>query len=174
MSVWIRPEAPQAHLLLHVDVELTDSLQGQLFLLDEDANRLTHELLGNLEHVLGHRGRQENHLQDSMELGIKRERRTRTKNGIIRNSTHFVIKQEMGPHIQKLTNHMCPWHEPAYSSLYRGDWDENGHASSSPARFKQVPLSALLCPVSRETPFTQQRGERNQPPPCCPSPVCLS
>ena len=49
-------------LLLDGDVELLDTLEGKLVLLDQDADGVTHELGGNLEDVLGHGGRQENDL----------------------------------------------------------------------------------------------------------------
>lgn len=41
-------------LLLYRDVELLDTLEGQLVTLDKDANGVTHELLGDLEHVRRH------------------------------------------------------------------------------------------------------------------------
>lgn len=53
----------QQYLFLHVDVELADTLQGKLLLLDQDADGLTHELLGDLQHILGHGGRQQHHLE---------------------------------------------------------------------------------------------------------------
>lgn len=43
-------------LLLDGDVELLDTLQGKLILLDQNANGVTHELGGDLEDVLGHGG----------------------------------------------------------------------------------------------------------------------
>ena len=49
-------------LLLNGDVELLDTLQGKLVLLDQNANGVTHELGGDLEDVLGHGGGQENNL----------------------------------------------------------------------------------------------------------------
>lgn len=60
-----------AHLFLHIDVELADTLQGKLLLLDQDADGLTHELLGDLQHILRHSGRQENHLENRVEKGIR-------------------------------------------------------------------------------------------------------
>lgn len=51
-----------AHLLLHIDVELSDTLQGQLLLLDQDADGVTHEFGGDFQHLLGHGGRQQDHL----------------------------------------------------------------------------------------------------------------
>lgn len=42
------------HLSFHIDVELADTLQGQLFLLDKNSNRIPHELLGHLKHIRRH------------------------------------------------------------------------------------------------------------------------
>lgn len=47
-----------AHLFLHIDVELADTLEGQLLFLYQDSDRLTHELLCDLQHVSWHGGRQ--------------------------------------------------------------------------------------------------------------------
>lgn len=49
-------------LLLDRNVKLLDTLEGEFVLLDKDADWVTHELLGHLEHVLGHRGRKQNNL----------------------------------------------------------------------------------------------------------------
>ena len=49
-------------LLLDGNVELLNTLEGQLVPLDENADRVTHELLGDLENVLGHGGRKEDDL----------------------------------------------------------------------------------------------------------------
>jgi hypothetical protein len=49
-------------LLLDVDVELTDTLKGQLLLLDENPNGITHEVLADLEHLWWHGGREQDHL----------------------------------------------------------------------------------------------------------------
>lgn len=49
-------------LLLDGNVELLDTFEGKLVLLDENADGVTHELGGDLEDVLGHGGRQENDL----------------------------------------------------------------------------------------------------------------
>lgn len=43
-------------LLLNGNVELLDTLEGQLGLLDQDTDGVAHELGGNLENVLGHGG----------------------------------------------------------------------------------------------------------------------
>jgi len=43
-------------LLLDRNVELLDTFQRQLVPLDENPNRLSHELLGHLEHIRRHRG----------------------------------------------------------------------------------------------------------------------
>lgn len=43
-------------LLLDGDVELLDTFEGKLVLLDEDADGVAHELLGDLEDVGGHGG----------------------------------------------------------------------------------------------------------------------
>jgi hypothetical protein len=50
-------------LLLDGDVELADTLERELVLLDENADRVAHELLGDLEDVLGHGGREEDDLR---------------------------------------------------------------------------------------------------------------
>lgn len=49
-------------LLLDIDVELLDTLQGQLVLLNQDSDRVVHELRGNLQDVLWHGSRQKNNL----------------------------------------------------------------------------------------------------------------
>ncbi len=48
-----------------MDVELFDSLEGELLLLDEDADGVPHEPLGDLQHVDGHGGRE----QDDLAVG---------------------------------------------------------------------------------------------------------
>jgi len=54
-------------LLFDRDVELLDTFQGQFVPLDENPNRLSHELLGHLEHVRGHGGGEKD------DLGVLRE-----------------------------------------------------------------------------------------------------
>lgn len=49
-------------LLLDSNVELLDTFEGKLVLLDEDTDGVAHELGGDLEDVLGHGGGQENDL----------------------------------------------------------------------------------------------------------------
>lgn len=49
-------------LLLNGNVELLDTLQGKLVLLDQDTDGVTHELGGDLKDVLGHGGGQEDNL----------------------------------------------------------------------------------------------------------------
>lgn len=49
-------------LLLDGDVELLNTLKGKLVLLDQDADGVAHELGGDLQHVLGHGGGEENDL----------------------------------------------------------------------------------------------------------------
>jgi hypothetical protein len=49
-------------LLLNGNVELLDTFEGQLVLLDQDADGVAHELGGDLEDVLGHGSGQENDL----------------------------------------------------------------------------------------------------------------
>lgn len=49
-------------LLLNSNVELLDTLQGKLVLLDKDTDGVAHELGGDLEDVLGHGSGQENDL----------------------------------------------------------------------------------------------------------------
>lgn len=49
-------------LLLDGDVELLDTLQGKLLLLDQDTDGVAHELGGDLQDVLGHGGRQQGDL----------------------------------------------------------------------------------------------------------------
>lgn len=53
------------HLSFHVNVELLDTLQGKLFFLHQDANRIPHKLLGHLQHFSWHGGREQNHLRKS-------------------------------------------------------------------------------------------------------------
>lgn len=49
-------------LLLNSNVELLDTLEGQLVLLDQDTDGVAHELGGNLHNLGGHGGRQEDNL----------------------------------------------------------------------------------------------------------------
>ena len=49
-------------LLLDCDVELFDTFQGQLIPLDENPNWLSHKLLGHLENICGHGGREKDDL----------------------------------------------------------------------------------------------------------------
>lgn len=53
-----------SHLLLHVDVELSDPLQSELLFLHQDADGLPHELLGHLQHICRHGSRQQHHLEE--------------------------------------------------------------------------------------------------------------
>ena len=64
-------------LSLHRDVELPNTLEGQLLLLDKDANGVPHEPGRDLQHLLGHRSRQKNDLlkfavEDRTELQFMR------------------------------------------------------------------------------------------------------
>ena len=52
-------------LALDRDVELADTLEGELLLLDEDSNRLAHEPGGHLQDLGGHGGRQKDDLNDN-------------------------------------------------------------------------------------------------------------
>ena len=54
-------------LLLDSDVELLDSFEGQFITLDQDLDGVTHELLGDLEHVGGHGGTKKH------DLGLSRK-----------------------------------------------------------------------------------------------------
>ena len=49
-------------LLLNSDVELLDTFEGKLLLLDQDTDGVTHELGGDLQDVLGHGSRQQGDL----------------------------------------------------------------------------------------------------------------
>lgn len=49
-------------------VELTDTVQGQFLLLDEDPDRFPHEAFGHLQHLAGHGGRQQHHLDVLVQL----------------------------------------------------------------------------------------------------------
>lgn len=49
-------------LLLDGDVELLDTLEGELLFLDQDADRVAHELGGDLQDVLRHGGREKDDL----------------------------------------------------------------------------------------------------------------
>jgi hypothetical protein len=49
-------------LFFDCNVKLLDTLQGQLSFLDKDADRVAHELGGDLQDVLGHRGRKQDNL----------------------------------------------------------------------------------------------------------------
>ena len=44
--------------LLHIDIELLDTLKGELISLDKDPDRLVHELAGNLKGLGGHGSRE--------------------------------------------------------------------------------------------------------------------
>jgi hypothetical protein len=52
-------------LPLHGNVELPDTLEGELLLLDEDADGVAHEAGGHLQHLGGHRRRQQDHLEET-------------------------------------------------------------------------------------------------------------
>lgn len=58
-------------LFLHVDVELADTLQGQLLLLYQDSNRFSHELLCDLQDVGRHGGGQKDDLQAHVSLAMR-------------------------------------------------------------------------------------------------------
>jgi hypothetical protein len=49
-------------LLLDGDVELLDTFEGELSLLDQDTDGIAHEFGGDLEHILGHGGGEEDNL----------------------------------------------------------------------------------------------------------------
>ena len=49
-------------LLLNSDVELLDTFEGELSLLDQDTNGIAHEFGGDLKDILGHRSGEENDL----------------------------------------------------------------------------------------------------------------
>lgn len=49
-------------LLFDGDVELLDTLEGQLIALDENSHGITHELLGDLEDIGGHGGGEQDNL----------------------------------------------------------------------------------------------------------------
>uniref|UniRef100_A0A8C5G665 Uncharacterized protein n=1 Tax=Gouania willdenowi TaxID=441366 RepID=A0A8C5G665_GOUWI len=49
-------------LFLHIDVELTNTLQGHLLLLHKNADGVTHEFLGDFQNISRHRGREEDNL----------------------------------------------------------------------------------------------------------------
>lgn len=52
------------NLSLHINVELLDTLEGELFFLHQDANGVPHELLGDLQHVCRHGGWEQHHLEE--------------------------------------------------------------------------------------------------------------
>lgn len=65
-------------LSVNVDVELLDTFKGQLVLLDQNADGVTHELGGDLQNILGHGGGQQNDLdllweklEDVVDLGLE-------------------------------------------------------------------------------------------------------
>mmetsp|Transcript_53183 Transcript_53183/g.133887 ORF Transcript_53183/g.133887 Transcript_53183/m.133887 type:complete len:453 (-) Transcript_53183:180-1538(-) len=55
-------------LLLDGHVELPDTLEGQLLLLDQNADRVAHELARQVEDVGGHGGREQGHLDGRRQL----------------------------------------------------------------------------------------------------------
>ena len=66
--VQIREGVQLPLLLLNSNVELLDTLEGEFGLLDQDADRVTHELGGDFEHVLRHCSREEDDLS-----GLRKE-----------------------------------------------------------------------------------------------------
>ena len=52
-------------LLFNSNVELFDTFEGKLGLLDQDTHRVTHEFGGNLQDISGHGGRKKNNLGGS-------------------------------------------------------------------------------------------------------------
>lgn len=74
------PFQTHTHLSFHINVELLDTLQGKLFFLHQDANRIPHELLGHLQHFSWHGGREQNHLRETgQEISIKKLKRQSTE-----------------------------------------------------------------------------------------------
>ena len=72
-------------MISNLDKELTDALQCQLLFLDQDTDGVAHEALGDLEHVSGHRGRQQDHLTESTEnhdINIELPRLSRSKESL--------------------------------------------------------------------------------------------
>ena len=55
-------------LALDGHVELTDTLEGQLLLLDEDSDGITHEAGGHLQDLGGHGGREKHHLDVGVQV----------------------------------------------------------------------------------------------------------
>mmetsp|Transcript_14332 Transcript_14332/g.45886 ORF Transcript_14332/g.45886 Transcript_14332/m.45886 type:complete len:297 (-) Transcript_14332:462-1352(-) len=55
-------------LTLNHHIELLDTVQGQLVALDEDADRIAHELRGELQHIGGHGGREKADVHGRREL----------------------------------------------------------------------------------------------------------
>ena len=49
-------------LLIHGDVELFNTVQGEFLVLDQNLNRGSHELPGHLEHLWRHGRREKSHL----------------------------------------------------------------------------------------------------------------
>ena len=66
-----------SHLFLHIDVELADTLKGQLLLLDQDSDRFTHEFLCDLQNVSGHGGRQQDNLRGQTSEDLLKSAHTR-------------------------------------------------------------------------------------------------
>lgn len=60
--VQIRKGVELPILLLDSNVELLDTFEGKLVLLDENTDGITHELGGDLQNILGHGGRKEDNL----------------------------------------------------------------------------------------------------------------
>lgn len=60
--VQVRKSVKLPVFLLDRDVELFDTLESELGLLDENSNRVPHELGGNLENILRHGSRKKNNL----------------------------------------------------------------------------------------------------------------
>ena len=59
-------------LALHVDIELLDTFEGELLLLDKDANWVPHESGSNFQHILWHGGRQEDNLMEGSVREIRK------------------------------------------------------------------------------------------------------
>lgn len=60
--VEITEDLKLVRLLLNINVELLDTFKGQLILLDENSDGVSHELAGDVKDLSGHGGRQQNGL----------------------------------------------------------------------------------------------------------------
>ena len=68
------------YLLLDLDVELADTLEGKLLLLHENLDRVPHEPLRHLQHLIWHCSRQQDHLGKDAAVNIPKSQKYEDSN----------------------------------------------------------------------------------------------